>query len=482
VNPGDGVLARRQSLLYYPSDKVSQHSYGSVYEGIFGPYMHLPLNVLEIGLGCTMWNGPGRSYELMAPAFPNASFHWIEIARDLCVGQLQQIPVLTPRERRRLRQPSLTSADTEYIVNNTVWGDQSNVSVMLEAQRRFGFFDVIVDDGSHRAQHVIPSFVYLFPHALKPGGVYVIEDLQAAFWPQFGARRAFQLSRKTHVHFIQDLIRDAFTLRIQGNAAHMARAVPDGASARWVCGVHCEREICAIRKAVFPSFPAEQSPLPVDRERSSMGDADAPLLGEPWAGLLDAEGGKPSSGHRPWRLLEIALGRFGRDVKTDILILGRPETTPVDLLVSKIERHCPLCAVVASGTPQSEGHRSEGNCTITWTSFAERGTLLLQDARCPLFDIIIDLEPSSSGTFRLFFADLFIRFLRRGGIYYVHDAASSTALTSGVYGVLADLLVEFSRSAKGKIFVRVGSTAKRVAPYSKGFECLRSSCLFTRFG
>ena len=42
---------------------------------------------------------------------------------------------------------------------------------------------VFIDDGSHVPAHVATSFYALFPR-LADGGLYVIEDVQTAFWPQ----------------------------------------------------------------------------------------------------------------------------------------------------------------------------------------------------------------------------------------------------------------------------------------------------------
>lgn len=43
-----------------------------------------------------------------------------------------------------------------------------------------GGFDVIIDDGGHNNFQQFNSFIVLFLHALKPGGVYFIEDLQVS--------------------------------------------------------------------------------------------------------------------------------------------------------------------------------------------------------------------------------------------------------------------------------------------------------------
>jgi len=46
-------------------------------------------------------------------------------------------------------------------------------------------FDVIVEDGSHRSDHQSITFKHLFNNNLKPGGLYVLEDLHCCrgdFW------------------------------------------------------------------------------------------------------------------------------------------------------------------------------------------------------------------------------------------------------------------------------------------------------------
>ena len=48
--------------------------------------------------------------------------------------------------------------------------------------------DVIVDDGSHVSAHVILSFETLYP-SLKPGGIYIVEDIGTSYWPHYGGSR-----------------------------------------------------------------------------------------------------------------------------------------------------------------------------------------------------------------------------------------------------------------------------------------------------
>lgn len=54
-------------------------------------------------------------------------------------------------------------------------GDQADAAFLRDVASRHGPFDVILDDGSHRAADIVASFTALFP-LMADGGVYVVED------------------------------------------------------------------------------------------------------------------------------------------------------------------------------------------------------------------------------------------------------------------------------------------------------------------
>lgn len=45
-------------------------------------------------------------------------------------------------------------------------------------------FDIIIDDASHQGAPTARSLAMLFPELLKPGGIYVIEDICSSFEPK----------------------------------------------------------------------------------------------------------------------------------------------------------------------------------------------------------------------------------------------------------------------------------------------------------
>jgi demethylmacrocin O-methyltransferase len=57
-------------------------------------------------------------------------------------------------------------------------GSQSDPAVLGRIAEAHAPFDVVIDDGSHRATDQLLSFAWLWRH-VRPGGYYAIEDLHA---------------------------------------------------------------------------------------------------------------------------------------------------------------------------------------------------------------------------------------------------------------------------------------------------------------
>jgi hypothetical protein len=64
-------------------------------------------------------------------------------------------------------------------------GDQSNRQFLATLVSGHGPFDVVIDDGSHRGEHINVTFTALWP-GVRSRGWYVIEDLETAFDPAYG--------------------------------------------------------------------------------------------------------------------------------------------------------------------------------------------------------------------------------------------------------------------------------------------------------
>lgn len=64
-------------------------------------------------------------------------------------------------------------------------GSQADGDFLKAVVDEMGGVDVVLDDGSHKMNHIRESLSALFPR-LSLGGTYIIEDLHSAYWTEFG--------------------------------------------------------------------------------------------------------------------------------------------------------------------------------------------------------------------------------------------------------------------------------------------------------
>ncbi len=64
-------------------------------------------------------------------------------------------------------------------------GNQADLGFLGAVIAEFGAPDVVIDDGSHLQHDVRKSFEFLYPLVAK-NGVYLVEDLHAAYWVNHG--------------------------------------------------------------------------------------------------------------------------------------------------------------------------------------------------------------------------------------------------------------------------------------------------------
>jgi 8-demethyl-8-alpha-L-rhamnosyltetracenomycin-C 2'-O-methyltransferase len=152
----------------YGVDKCPKihHSYTPLYNTLLSPLRETTQYVLEIGIGNIPLMKPivGNDYK------PGAS---LRMWRDYFPkAQIVGCDIL----------PSVLFNDEERI--RTFFADQSKKSSLVElmdtlTKEEIPYLDIIVDDGSHKEEHMCLSFETLWKYVKPHGGIYIIEDIRA---------------------------------------------------------------------------------------------------------------------------------------------------------------------------------------------------------------------------------------------------------------------------------------------------------------
>lgn len=64
-------------------------------------------------------------------------------------------------------------------------GNQADHDFLKKVLVEFGTPDIVIDDGSHKQADMTASFCFLYPF-LNNNGVYLIEDMHACYWKEYG--------------------------------------------------------------------------------------------------------------------------------------------------------------------------------------------------------------------------------------------------------------------------------------------------------
>lgn len=83
-------------------------------------------------------------------------------------------------------------------------GSQTDEIFLESVVKEMGGVDIVLDDGSHHMEHIPATLKFLFPH-LRYGGIYMIEDLHAAYWKRFGGGYRAKIN---FFGFLMDLVDD----------------------------------------------------------------------------------------------------------------------------------------------------------------------------------------------------------------------------------------------------------------------------------
>ena len=202
-----------EKLFYAHEGRIALkwHHYLEIYERHFEQFRHraAPVRLLELGIG------RGGSLQIWREYFgPAARIVGIDI---------------DPACLRRVE------GDTAAII-----GDQCDPATLDAALDKLGGgVDIVIDDGSHLAAHQVASFQYLYPR-LSEDGVYLCEDLHAAYWPEFdgGYRR-----EGTFIEHAKTLIDQLHAWYLDGE---LNERFAEFASSTY--GIFIHRDVIAIEK------------------------------------------------------------------------------------------------------------------------------------------------------------------------------------------------------------------------------------------
>lgn len=133
------------------TDKSSDiHNYAVKYDKYLSEFRDKDIKFFEIGVQY------GYSVKMWQEYFSKASIYSIDI------------------------EPNCKAFETDRVKIDI--GSQNDPDFLNKVNDNWGPFDVIVDDGSHHNESMSISFETLFP-LLKPGGLYIVEDLTCCYWP-----------------------------------------------------------------------------------------------------------------------------------------------------------------------------------------------------------------------------------------------------------------------------------------------------------
>lgn len=182
MGQGSGADQDELSRLanHHGSDKNDGHSYTRLYHAHFAPLRGGAVKLLEIGIGGDENpDAGGASLRMWRDYFPKGQIFGLDL------------------HAKNIREERVT----------VFQGSQADVRVLARLVDAAGpeGFDIVIDDGSHRSEHVAATFMMLFPY-VRDGGWYVIEDTQTSYWAKYGTAEAEGSRRLSMMEFFKNLV------------------------------------------------------------------------------------------------------------------------------------------------------------------------------------------------------------------------------------------------------------------------------------
>lgn len=211
---GLGALDLTGLAKEFGTDKWGLHHYTQHYQRHLEHLRRRRFTLLEIGIGGYDRNREGgASLKMWSWFFPRARIIGLDIEDKSFV------------DGGRIR---------------SVMGSQADPGVLAGIVAEEGAPLVVIDDGSHRPEHIRATFAILFP-LLPDGAVYAIEDCQTSYWPRWGGSVDRQ-DPTTTMALVKDLV----------DGLNHAEFLDEGYSPSYadehVAAVHCFHNLVIIEK------------------------------------------------------------------------------------------------------------------------------------------------------------------------------------------------------------------------------------------
>jgi autotransporter strand-loop-strand O-heptosyltransferase len=132
---------------HFDCDKTTYHRYDQIYPMFLEKWRESKINIFEIGID------EAKSINVWKYYFPYSSIWGMDISKEYS-GKNYKVFI----------------------------GDQSKHDDLVKVSSKLPKCQLILDDGSHVADHQINTFNYLFENLLDFGGVYIIEDIECSYW------------------------------------------------------------------------------------------------------------------------------------------------------------------------------------------------------------------------------------------------------------------------------------------------------------
>jgi hypothetical protein len=221
------MLRKSLRTLYeeHSTGKVSHKwdLYLDLYDRALGPYRDRPIDMVEVGVQ------NGGSLEIWSQYFPRA--------RKIVGCDIDP------------RCAALRYSDPRIRV---VVGPINERATSEEIARHAPEFDIFIDDGSHTSADINATF-YNYFHRVRPGGVFLIEDLHCAYYPQAGGGLDAPGGSMGFLKLLADAIHRDHWQEAVSLAERMAPYLPPGTRvddsfAADILGITFYDSVCVVEK------------------------------------------------------------------------------------------------------------------------------------------------------------------------------------------------------------------------------------------